>query len=79
MGSNLYSWQIVWLTFKNKDLTPRMPKNLPSAGFIITAINERHNWGVKWWKKINVLNNEVRFYTVKEEDYISLTDIALQE
>jgi len=26
--------------------------------------------------KINVLNNEVRFYSVKEEDYISLTDIA---
>ena len=26
--------------------------------------------------KINVLNNEVRLYSVKEEDYISLTDIA---
>ena len=26
--------------------------------------------------KINVLNNEVRFYSVKEEDYIPLTDIA---
>ena len=27
-------------------------------------------------EKINVLNNEVRLYSVKEEDYISLTDIA---
>jgi len=26
--------------------------------------------------RINVLNNEVRFYTIKEEDYISLTDIV---
>ena len=26
--------------------------------------------------KINVLNKEVKLYTVKDEDYISLTDIA---
>jgi len=29
-----------------------------------------------WIEKLNALNNEVRFYTAKEEDYIFLTDIA---